>query len=201
MKINSILSGQLSNQLIHYMDHSISLNKRFVLVLRHTAIETWILQNKLNCTIFLLKINDLLHQIFLMELTEVIMAVHWLIKQLNGNKMRYDGSQVPENHALFPIRLYLFPAFYQLKRLLKWNNICSTKFCAWMARSSMIVLWNRKFEIGILVYDKSMFANPMKCMRPSGPIWMKGYISWEKRISYRCCLVVIPKNVGTNPNT
>ena len=50
--------------------------------MKRTAIEIWILQNKLNCTIFLLKINDLLHQSILMEFTEVIMAVHWLINPI-----------------------------------------------------------------------------------------------------------------------
>ena len=43
------------------MDHSTVINKRFVLVVRGTAIEIRMLKNILNCTIFLLKINDLLH--------------------------------------------------------------------------------------------------------------------------------------------
>ena len=67
------LSGQHSKQLIHDMDHSIAQNKTFCL--KCTAIEIRILQNKLNCTIFLLKIDDLLHQFISIEFTEVIMEV------------------------------------------------------------------------------------------------------------------------------
>ena len=51
--------------------------------------------------------------------------------------------------------------------------------------------WHRKLEIGKMVYEKSMLANPMRCMRPSGPIWMKCCIAWKTRILYRCLAALL----------
>ena len=64
MKINQMLSGQLSKQLIHCRDHRIAPNKHSVLVLKHSAID-----NAMTFEYFKTK----LHRFDLMELTEVMM--------------------------------------------------------------------------------------------------------------------------------
>ena len=37
-----------------------------------------------------------------------------------------------------------------------------------------------------MAYEKSLLENPIKCIRPSGPIRTSCHIAWEKRTSYRC---------------
>ena len=77
IRIDQILSGELSKHLIQDLDCSIALNKGFVLALNYE-----IRLSKLNSLkyikvyCFLFKINDLLHQFSSVEFTELIAAIH-----------------------------------------------------------------------------------------------------------------------------
>ena len=61
VKINQIFTDQSSNQVIRDLDHSIS-KLMFCFSSEHydTAVEIWIVHNRLDSTVFLFKINDLL---------------------------------------------------------------------------------------------------------------------------------------------
>ena len=75
--INQILSRQLDKQLIQDLDYSIDLNKGFVLPLNYKIRLLKLNSSKhIKVYCFLFKINDLLDQFSVMELTEVTKAIH-----------------------------------------------------------------------------------------------------------------------------